>query len=32
MSQNIFDHDLVRKSQVTLKLNKQHMLRCVYYI
>ena len=26
MSQNIFDHDLVRKSKVTLKLNKQHML------
>ena len=32
VSQNIFDDDLVRKSKVTLKLNKQHTLRCVLHL
>ena len=34
MSQKIFNNDLVaiRKSKVTVKLNKQIMLGCVYWI
>ena len=34
MSQKIFDNDLVaiRKSKVTVELNKQVMLGCVYWI